>query len=210
MHDAPSRSLARRYNDYPTLKSHYPDAEEEIDARLPTTFGAPLETSIFFDSDHAHDRKTRRSITGMIAFVGRTPVHWTSRRQGAIASSTYTAEFMAGRTAAEEAVALRYTLRALGIPIEQPTNLNGDNLGMLQSIQLPDAQMKKKHIAISFHLVRESVAAGIVKPIKIHSKWNFADIFTKQIPSTAYLGHIRDLTTSGGITPPVQCGPAPP
>ena len=70
----------------------YPDAKGEIDPNLPTPYGNELETSIFFDADHAHDQKTRRSITGLIILVGRTPVLWSSKRQGCIATSTYTAE----------------------------------------------------------------------------------------------------------------------
>ena len=83
---------------HPDFLEDYPDANEEIDPGLPKAFGMELETSIFFDADHAHDQKTRRSITGLIMFVGRTPVLWSSKRQGCIATSTYCAEFVAMRT----------------------------------------------------------------------------------------------------------------
>jgi hypothetical protein len=44
---------------------------------------------IYFDSDHVHDQKTRRSITGMIAYIGSTPpVTWASKHEGAIATRT--------------------------------------------------------------------------------------------------------------------------
>jgi hypothetical protein len=66
----------------------YPDASEDVDPKVPTAYGTKLKTSIFFDSDHAHDQKTRRSITGLIIFVGRTPVSWYSKRQGCISTST--------------------------------------------------------------------------------------------------------------------------
>ena len=33
----------------------YPDAREELDPTMPVAFGPELETSIFFDADHAHD-----------------------------------------------------------------------------------------------------------------------------------------------------------
>ena len=63
---------------HPDFLHDYPDAEEEIPENLPPAFGPELETSIFVDADHAHDTKTRRSITGMILFVGSTPVAWSS------------------------------------------------------------------------------------------------------------------------------------
>ena len=61
-------------NFHPEFLEDYADAEEDIPRDLPPAFGSELETSMFFDSDHAHDVKTRRSISGIILFVGRTPV----------------------------------------------------------------------------------------------------------------------------------------
>ena len=62
----------------------YPDASEEIDEGLPEPRGAPISTTVYFDSDHAHDLVTRRSVSGVIAFVGSTPTNSTSKRQGKI------------------------------------------------------------------------------------------------------------------------------
>ena len=149
------------------------------------------------DSDHAYDKKTRRSITGVIGFVGSTPVTWYSRRQGSIASSTYAAEFSALCTATEEAVSLRYMLRCLGcnVPVNGhcPTKVFGDNLSVIQNSSNPAADLSKKHVAISFHAVREAVAAGIVEPYWLRGKWNMSDIMTKQIPTTEFRFHCKYL-----------------
>ena len=127
-----------------------------------------METTILVYSDHAHDLATRRSITGLLGYVGSTPVTWISKRQGSIASSTYAAEFSALRTATEEAQNLRYMLRCLGcnVPADGscPTRLFGDNLSVILNSQNPAADISKKHVAISFHVVREAVAAGIIDP----------------------------------------------
>ena len=69
------------------------------------------------------------------------------------------------RQAVEEAISLRYMLRCLGIPVTNPTNLYGDNFGSIQSASIPDLELKKKHVAISYHFVRESIAAKIVNTI---------------------------------------------
>ena len=90
----------------PDFLDDYPDAVEEMDRGFPQAFGPALETTILVDSDQAHDKKTCRSLTGLLAFVGSTPVLWLSKRQGSIASSTYAAEFSALRTATEEAQSL--------------------------------------------------------------------------------------------------------
>ena len=49
---------------HPDFLEDYPDAEEDISPDMPPAFGPELETSIFFDTDHAHDVVTRRSIIG--------------------------------------------------------------------------------------------------------------------------------------------------
>mmetsp|Transcript_52228 Transcript_52228/g.78006 ORF Transcript_52228/g.78006 Transcript_52228/m.78006 type:complete len:1156 (-) Transcript_52228:781-4248(-) len=175
----------------PDFLAEYPDAEEEIDPNLPAAYGDELDTSIFFDADHAHDHKTRRSITGIIVCVGRAPVSWLSRRQGCIATSTYCAEFVAMRTAVEEAISLRYMLRCLGVPVTMPTNLFGDNYGSIQSASLPHGDLKKKHVALSYHYVREAIAARIVEAKWVSSGDNYSDIATKPLGPKPFTG-LRD------------------
>ena len=62
----------------------YPDAAKELDANLPTPLEGEISIIVFVDSDHGHDKVTRRSITCLIAFLGRTPVFYLSKQQGAI------------------------------------------------------------------------------------------------------------------------------
>ena len=177
----------------PDFLKDYPDAKEEMDPGFPKSFGPVLQTTILVDSDHAHDLKTRRSLTGLTGFVGSTPVIWLSKRQGSIASSIYAAEFSALRTATEEAQSLRYMLRCLGcnIPCDgsSPTRIFGDNLSVILNSQNPAADLSKKHVAISFHVVREAVAAGIIEPYWLKGKYNTPDIMTKQIPVTEFKIH---------------------
>ncbi len=177
----------------PDFLEDYPHATEELDPGFPKPFGPVMESTIFVDSDHAHDKKTRRSLTGLLAYVGSTPVLWLSKRQGSIASSTYSAEFSALRTATEEAISLRYMLRCLGcnVPADGscPTKIFGDNLSVILNSQNPAADLAKKHVAISFHSVREAVAARIIEPYWLQGKWNLSDIMTKQIPSPEFNKH---------------------
>ena len=195
--DSNPLNYERKAPDYekviPDFVQDYPEAKEEIADHFPRSFGPPLETTIFVDSDHAHDQKTRRSLTGLIAYVGSTPVIWLSKRQGAIASSTYAAEFSALRTATEEAIALRYMLRCLGcnVPTDgsYPTKVFGDNLSVILSASNPAADLSKKHVAISFHTVREAIAARIIEAYWLKGKWNLSDIMTKQIPKHEFRGH---------------------
>ena len=64
---------------------------------------------------------------------------------------------------------------------------------LVLTIQKSEAQLKKKHVAISFHAVREAVAARIVAPFWIESHENYADICTKQLPHVPFKDHVCDL-----------------
>ena len=85
------------------------------------------------------------------------------------------------RTCVEEIIAIRYMLRCLGVRVSCASHMYGDNLGVIQNVSIKDSLLKKKHVAISHHHVREAVAARIVLPLKIASKDNFADTLTKSL-----------------------------
>ena len=172
----------------------YPDAKEDLDCDFPTLYGIALCTSVFFDANYAHDHVTRRSISGIIVFVGSTPVIWQSKRQGCIATRTYCAEFISMRSTVEdEAISIRYMLHCLGVPVTTPTDLYGDNFGIIQSAEVPKGELKKKHIAISYHYVREAIAARIVNARWCRAYENFADVCTKALGTTIFTDLVTDV-----------------
>ena len=87
--------------------------EEDWDDKFPFSKMPELDITVFCDADHGHDLVTRRSITGILAFVGCTPVHWKSTRQTAVQTSTFGAEFMAMKKAVEAVMTLRCHLRSM-------------------------------------------------------------------------------------------------
>ena len=81
---------------------------------------------------------------------------------------------------------LQYSLRAMGVHVSAPTLLFGDNNGVIQNTTIHDSLLSKKHVAISYHMVRESVAAGITIPMKISSQENYADMLTKALVAPVF------------------------
>ena len=151
----------------------YDGVVEDIPAgHFPEPFGEELDTSIFWDADLAHDIATRRSISGILGFIGSTPIFWKSARQGCIATSKYCSEFISMQTAVEEAISMRYMLRCFGIPVIKPIRMYGDNRGVIYSLSIPQSELKKKHIAISYHFVRRAIAAGIIDVTWVKSHEN--------------------------------------
>ena len=115
-----------------------------------------------------------------------------SKKQGCIATSTYCAEFVALRQATEEAITLWYMLRCLGVPISTATNLFCDNKGVSQSANTPHSDLKKKHVAISYHTVREAIAAKIINLVWIESHQNWSDVCRKSLGKVLFTNIMHD------------------
>ena len=91
----------------------------------------------------------------------------------------------------EEVITLPYMLRSLSVPVKGATEICGEKLGMIIYCTNPDSELKKKHVVISYHKLRESAAAGIVNPLKVCTTVNLADILIKGV-SAGTLGSLYD------------------
>ena len=119
----------------PDFIKDYPDAKENMNIAFSTPFRYLMQSIFLVYSEHAHDLKPLRSITGLIFYFGTTHLIWYSRRQRIISSSTYAAEFAALRTATEEAQSLCYMLHSLGCNVPSygpcPTQFFGDKFSAI-------------------------------------------------------------------------------
>jgi hypothetical protein len=64
------------------------------------------------------------------------------------------------------------TLQYLGVPIAGTSHLFGDNASVVTSSSIPHSSLKKGHNALSYHRVREAIAAKIFFYHKIAGKVN--------------------------------------
>jgi hypothetical protein len=164
---------------FDTWRECYPDAEQDIPDDQPTPGTKKAQITVFVDADHAHDVVTRRSVTGIILFINNTPVRWLSKRQKTVETSTYGSEVVAGRIAAELVLEYWYALRLLGVEVDGPAMMFGDNNAVIISTSIPSSQLKKKHNACAFHRIRECVAMKVIDFMHIPSVDNLADVLTK-------------------------------
>ena len=157
----------------------YPNAQEEIPPNAPEERGKAVQMIAFSDSDHAGDLLTRRSRTGVLIFLNRSPIIWYSKKQSCIETSTFGSEFMALKTATDLVKGLCYKLRKMGIPLDGPTHIKVDNMSVFHNATKPESVLKKKSNSIAYHYVRENVAAGVIKVGWESTDTNLADMLTK-------------------------------
>ena len=68
-----------------------------------------------------------------------------------------------------------------------------DNKAMVQNTSMPGSVLKKKHLSIAFHIVREAQAANIVRIFHISGADNPSDIATKSVPPPIFHKHVGAL-----------------
>lgn len=164
------------------MKNIYRDACEDIPDNAPPPRGASVQINVYVDSDHAGNKVTRRSQTGILILLNMAPINWFSKRQNTVESSTFGSELIALKIATEQIMGLRYKLRMMGVPIDGPANVFCDNESVVKSTMNPESTLKKKNVSIAYHKVRECFAAGIIDVYFQYSEDNLADVFTKVLP----------------------------
>ena len=127
----------------------YSSKRESIPGNLPEPRGYGFNIVANVDSDHAGDSITRRSRTGFIAHCNNAPMHWHSKKQGGIKTSSFSAEFMAMKTCCEYLRGLQCKLRMMGINVNGPSCVYGDNKSALVNSGKPDSVLKKKSVSIA-------------------------------------------------------------
>jgi hypothetical protein len=115
---------------------------------------------------------------------------WNSKHQNTVEASTFSAEYVALKTAIEPIEGLRYKLRMFGIPIEKSTVVFFDNQAVDLNSTHAESTLKCKHVSIAYHRCREAQAAGHIQIGFIKSNENLADILTKILPGP----RLRQLT----------------
>ena len=142
-----------------------------------------------------------KSLTGCLHFVNKTPVDWYSRKQATVETAIYGSEFVAAKTATEQIMDIRQTLRYLGAPIGSKSFLLGDNRSVVTSATLPQSTLTKHHNILAIHRVREAIAAKLMAFYWIQSAYNRTDMLSKHWDHpTVYPMILKLQITRGNIT----------
>jgi hypothetical protein len=160
---------------------------------MPQPKGKMVRTTTYADANLMHDLVTGRSMSGILHLLNQTPIQWFAKKQDTVETATYGSEFMAARQATEQILDLRYTLRMLGIPIDGPSWMFGDNQSVITSSTIPHSNLNKRHNALSYHRVRECIASGILIFSHIAGANNPSDVLTKFLPSHKFQQIIQPL-----------------
>ncbi|GJU79783.1 ribonuclease H-like domain-containing protein [Tanacetum coccineum] len=140
----------------------------------------------YSDADWVGCPNTRRSTSGYCVFLGNNLLSWSFKRQPTLSRSSTEAEYRGVANAVAETCWLHNLLRELHTPLYSAMLVYCDNVSAVYLSCNPVLHQPTKHNEIDIHFVRDLVVVGQVRVLHVPSRYQFADIFIKGLPSALY------------------------
>ncbi|GJS77646.1 ribonuclease H-like domain-containing protein, partial [Tanacetum coccineum] len=113
-------------------------------------------------------------------------LRYVSGIQPTLSRSSDEAKYRGVANAVAETCWLRNLLLELHSPLSSATLVYCDNVNAVYLSCNPIKHQRTKHIEIGIYFVRDLAAAGQVRVLHVSSRYQFADIFTKGLPSALF------------------------
>ena len=82
---------------------------------------------------------------------------------------------------------MRQLLVELHVPLRRTALVYCDNISTVYMSSNPVQHQRTKHVEIDLHFVHERVATGDVRVLHVPMSSQYADIFTKGLPSSMFM-----------------------
>ena len=103
-----------------------------------------------------------------------------------------------------EACWLRQLLQELHHPLRRATVVYCDNVSAVYLSTNPVQHQRTKNVEIDLHFVRERIALGEVRVLHVPTTSQYADVFTKGLPTSVFTEFRSSLNVRGALNP--DCG----
>nr|GEU81594.1 ribonuclease H-like domain-containing protein [Tanacetum cinerariifolium] len=140
----------------------------------------------YSDADLAGCPTTRRSTSGYCVFIGNFLLSWSSKRQPTLSRSSAEAEYRGVANAVAETCWIRNLRCEFHTPLSSATIVYCDNVSVVYLSFNLVQHLRTKHIEIEIRFVRDLVATEQVRVLHVLSQFQYADIFTKGLPSALF------------------------
>ena len=113
---------------------YYQDTREAIPINAPEPKGKEVDTCMFVYSDHARDKKSQRSKSGLLIYIITALLQWYSKKQSTVEISEFGAELVAMKQGIGDLRGFRYELRMKCVSISCPSYIFEDNMSLIHNV----------------------------------------------------------------------------
>ena len=142
------------------------------------------------DSDHAADRISRKSTTGMVVRLGSHTIKTTSNLQTSVGLNVSEAEFYALVHGGAHGLGLRSYFADLGLSMEVVIQSDSNAARAFASRR---GLGKQRHVMTRYLWLQERVRCKHLSITKIRSEDNCSDILTKSMPASTLDRHMEAM-----------------
>jgi len=157
-----------------------------------------FQLSSYVDADWGGDLQDRRSTSGSITFLGRTPISWFCRRQDSVALSTAEAELYAITEGAKDLKMAINLLKELGIQVKSSPMIYCDNKAAIAISNSKGNKRKVRHIDLRHFFIKEELENKVFDIAYIDTIRNKSDGLTKVLPKGKLAQALTDLGLING------------
>ncbi|KAJ9535822.1 hypothetical protein OSB04_un001023 [Centaurea solstitialis] len=154
-------------------------------------YESPFELLAYTDSDYGGASLDRKSTSGGCQFLGARLVSWQCKKQTTVSTSTAEAEYVAAAQCCSQVLWIQNQMLDYGMTfLNTPVYI--DNNSAISIVNNPVKHSKTKHIEIKYHFIRDSNEKKLIQVLKVHTDYQYADLFTKAFD----VGRFKFLITS--------------
>ena len=147
----------------------------------------------YADASFGEDPETSKSHGGTALFVGDYLVCNYSRLQPVVSTSTFESGLVELTRAAKELLFALGVMNDIGLRPRSKPFLQTDSQTTLTLLKSEVLKRKSKHMAIKLNFLRDLASQQIVTYLKVDTKTNVADVFTKPLGSQRLMNLLPGL-----------------
>ena len=158
-----------------------------------------MRLKVYVDANYGDPRDTGlgdkwKSQGGYLVYLDHNLVHWSSKRHKCVTLSSMEAEYVEASKAGQELLWFRRLMKDLGFEQKKATTMYEDNKACISFSRNHTCHDRSKHIDIRHHWLRELVTEKcVVKLGHVKTDIQIADVMTKYLPETKFLGFRKQM-----------------